>query len=375
MAHTNSAANAWWRVDLGQVYNLDKIQVWNRTGAQAEVDRDKDYWVLVSSTPFTDDKPAAAWAATPGVWSFHDTGTMGRPTTISGPMTGRYIQVQLSGTNYLVVAELMAFTAETAPPPPVITSPADASAGDGVVTVTGSAERWSTIAVRDGSTTVCTTEADLTGSWSCTPESSLAAGSHNLTATATNANKQTSEPSTPVSYLVLNGTGFTTGGGWLTEPNLGTKSDFGFTAKYLKNGNIQGNSQYTYRKTLTADQVANPAGGYLPAGDYDWTIKSNAMTALGQSCTSTKPKVCTATFTGKSTITAVNRATGIAYGLGGNNQFQVDVTDNGEPGSGKATTNPDTYAIRVWDASGTYYQLGTPTAQLPLNGGNIQVRP
>ncbi|MER6175478.1 right-handed parallel beta-helix repeat-containing protein [Streptosporangium sp. NPDC001681] len=375
MAHTNSAANAWWRVDLGQVYNLDKIQVWNRTGAQSEVDRDKDYWVLVSSTPFTDDKSAAAWAATPGVWSFRDSGTMGRPTIIDGPMTGRYIQVQLSGTNYLVVAELMAFITETAPPPPVITSPADAAAGNGAVTVTGTAERWSTITVRDGGTTVCTTEADLTGSWSCTPESGLAAGSHSLTATATNADKQTSEPSTPISYLVLNGAGFTTGGGWVTEPSLGTKSDFGFTVKYLKNGNIQGNSQYTYRKTLTANQVADSEGSYLPAGDYDWTIKSSVMTALAQSCTSTTPKVCTATFTGKSAITAVNQATEIAYSLGDGYQFQVDITDNGEPGSGNATTNPDTYAIRVWDAGGTYYQLGAPTAQRPLNGGNIQVRP
>jgi hypothetical protein len=84
---------------------------------------------------------------------------------------------------------------------------------------------------------------------------------------------------------------------------------------------------------------------------------------------------CTAEFTGKNTVTAVDRVTGVAYSLGGNYSFQVDVTDNGEPGSSAATT-PDTYAIRVWTSSGgTYYQLGTPTSQVPLNGGNIQVRP
>ena len=84
--------------------------------------------------------------------------------------------------------------------------------------------------------------------------------------------------------------------------------------------------------------------------------------------------VCTSTFTGKATITAVNRATGVAYSLGGNMQFQVDVTDKGEPGSSSSTT-PDTYAIRVWDSTGTYCQLGTPAAQLGINGGNIQVKP
>ena len=84
---------------------------------------------------------------------------------------------------------------------------------------------------------------------------------------------------------------------------------------------------------------------------------------------------CKATFTGKSNITAVNRATGVAFSLGGNYQFQVDVTDNSEPGSSPGA-GPDSYAIRVWDTStGTYYQLGTPTAQLPIDGGNIQVRP
>ena len=174
--------------------------------------------------------------------------------------------------------------------------------------------------------------------------------------------------------VVTPGTGRTTGGGWLTEPTLKTRSNFGFTVKYLKNGNIQGNSLYIYRQTVAANNVANPSGGYLPAGDYNWIIKSNAMSALTETCSTTTPKVCTATFTGKANITAVNRDTGATFSLGGNYQFQVDVTDNGEPGSSN-TPAPDTYAIRVWNAAGTYYQLGSPKAQLKIDGGNIQVRP
>jgi MBG domain (YGX type) len=174
--------------------------------------------------------------------------------------------------------------------------------------------------------------------------------------------------------VVTPGTGRTAGGGWLTEPNLNTRSNLGFTVKYLKNGNTQGNSVYIYRRTVAANSVANPSGGYLSAGEYNWIIKSNAMSALSQKCSTTTPAVCTATFTGKANITAVNRATGSASSLGGNQQFQVDVTDNGEPGS-STTTTPDSYAIRVWNTSGTYYQLGSATAQLRLEGGNIQVRP
>jgi hypothetical protein len=170
--------------------------------------------------------------------------------------------------------------------------------------------------------------------------------------------------------VTIAGTGFTTGGGWLNEPTIGSRSNFGFTVKYLKNGNIQGNSLYIYRVTLAA---GNEFG--LAAGKYNWIIKSNAMTGLTQTCTATTPKVCTATFSGKNNITAVNRATGVATSLGGAYSFQVDVTDAREPGSSPGA-GPDSYAIRVWkDTTGTYYQLGAPTAQLPIDGGNIQVRP
>jgi hypothetical protein len=172
--------------------------------------------------------------------------------------------------------------------------------------------------------------------------------------------------------VALPGTGFTTGGGWLNEVNLGSRSNFGFTVKYLKNGNIQGNSLYIYRKTLTTAQTIN--GVSVPAGTYNWIIKSNSMTQLTQSCTTNTPKVCKATFTGKANVTAVNRTTGLAYSLGGNRSFQVDVTDNSEPGSSPGA-GPDSYAIKVWDNTGTYYQFGTTLSQILINGGNIQVRP
>src|SRR5678815_4994591 len=94
--------------------------------------------------------------------------------------------------------------------------------------------------------------------------------------------------------VALSGTGFTTGGGWVREPDLGTRSNFGFTVKYLKNGNVQGNSLYIYRKTIATNSFPLPTGGYLPAGNYNWIIKSNSMGGLVQSgCTNTTPKVCT----------------------------------------------------------------------------------
>jgi VCBS repeat-containing protein len=174
--------------------------------------------------------------------------------------------------------------------------------------------------------------------------------------------------------VTVAGTGFTTGGGWITEPSLRSRSNFGFTVKYLKNGNIQGNSLYIYRKMVSANEVVNPTGGFLPAGEYNWIIKSNAWATGGliQKCNTATPKVCSAEFSGKANIRAVNRATGVEYSLGGNYSFQVKVTDNREPGS-SSTLPADTYTIRVWDESGTYYELAR--SELPIEGGNIQVKP
>jgi hypothetical protein len=91
--------------------------------------------------------------------------------------------------------------------------------------------------------------------------------------------------------------------------------------------------------------------------DYNWIIKSNAMAGLTQSCTNGTPKVCKASFSGKNNITAVDRLTGVAYSFGGNYQFHVDVTDNSEPRSSPGA-GPDTYAIKVWSATGPTSSLG-----------------
>jgi hypothetical protein len=154
------------------------------------------------------------------------------------------------------------------------------------------------------------------------------------------------------------------------------RGNFGFTAKFLKNGNVQGNSNYVSRRTanLRAMGISTAPND---TRDYNWIIKSNAMNSLMLvNCTTSNPRVCTgSTFSGKSNVTAVDRKTGIAYSLGGNYVFQVDVTDNGEPGT------TDKYAVRVMDGTtpylvvGTYDASGKNMTQVVLGGGNIKVQP
>jgi hypothetical protein len=174
------------------------------------------------------------------------------------------------------------------------------------------------------------------------------------------------------------GTGMATGGGWLIDPNTGSRVSFGFTTKFLKNGRIQGNSLFIYR--VITDLSTIVPGAPVGERDYNWIIKSNAMQGLYiYDCTVKTTTGCKATITGKNTVQAVDRETGVLYSIGGNYQFQVDVTDNQEPGS--SGTGPDQYAIRVWDSSGTYYELGDSyddhgmlISPLDITAGNIQVK-
>ncbi|MFI1169390.1 discoidin domain-containing protein, partial [Streptomyces sp. NPDC020801] len=101
---TNSGQNAWWQADLGSTHNITSINIYNRTDCCQ--DRLSDYWVFVSNTPFNTALTPTQQAAVSGVWSSHQTNQAGSPTSIPAGTTGRYVMIQLSGTNYLSLAEV-----------------------------------------------------------------------------------------------------------------------------------------------------------------------------------------------------------------------------------------------------------------------------
>jgi len=101
VAITNSTASPFWYVDLGAVYSIGDIEIWNRT--DVAMDRLSDYYVY-----FYDN-------------NFQNIQTISHQTTYPNPMTvvnaggasGRYIVIQLSGTNYLQLAEVKVFEANS----------------------------------------------------------------------------------------------------------------------------------------------------------------------------------------------------------------------------------------------------------------------
>jgi hypothetical protein len=103
VTHTDSSANAWWQVDLGAVQQIVQIKVWNRTDCCGE--RLSNFYVLVSSAPFA-STDLNSTLSQPGVSAFPAPSQAGTPTTITVGKPGRFVRVQLVGTNYLSLAEV-----------------------------------------------------------------------------------------------------------------------------------------------------------------------------------------------------------------------------------------------------------------------------
>src|SRR5579871_1091666 len=101
---TNFETNPWWQVDLGGSASVSSIVIWNRTDCCSS--RLGDYWVFVSDTPFLPTDTPATLQNRAGTFAFHQTSAPSPSATITSPSQGRYVRIQLSGTDYLSLAEV-----------------------------------------------------------------------------------------------------------------------------------------------------------------------------------------------------------------------------------------------------------------------------
>lgn len=115
VTHTNSESQAWWEVDLGAVASIGSVDVWNRTDCCGS--RLSAFYVLVSDVPFVSTSLSAALGQA-GVSGFYVQGPAGTPTTVAVNRSGRYVRVQLSGSNYLSLAEVEVWGGGGGGPPP-----------------------------------------------------------------------------------------------------------------------------------------------------------------------------------------------------------------------------------------------------------------
>jgi hypothetical protein len=121
VTHTNLDANAWWQVDLQSSATINSVTVWGRTDCCS--DRLTDYWIFISNTPFSASDTPATLQSRAGTLGSHQTSAPNPSTTIAlNGVQGRYVRIQLSGTNYLSLAELQVFGTTAAPAPPPATN-------------------------------------------------------------------------------------------------------------------------------------------------------------------------------------------------------------------------------------------------------------
>ncbi len=104
---TNADPNAWWQVDLGASFTVNSVMIWNRTDCCGT--RLSDYWIFVSDTPFLSTDTPATLQFRAGTFASHQTGAPNPSTNIVVNAQGRYVRVQLSGTDYLSLAEVQVF--------------------------------------------------------------------------------------------------------------------------------------------------------------------------------------------------------------------------------------------------------------------------
>jgi hypothetical protein len=96
LSETDSDPQAWWQVDLGSTQAVGRVHVWRRTDCC--LDRLADFDVMLSSD-------GATWTSV-----LHVSGQAGQPSILDfGGKMGRYVRVQLTGTNFLALTEVEVF--------------------------------------------------------------------------------------------------------------------------------------------------------------------------------------------------------------------------------------------------------------------------
>ncbi|HDN27246.1 MAG TPA: hypothetical protein ENG03_09170 [Thioploca sp.] len=101
VTHTQAKKESWWQVDLAGAYDIETINVYNRTDCCGE--RLSNFYVMVSDTPFPADLNSAKNQAN---WNQHVAGRAPTTQTFTVGTKGRYVRVQLAGSNYLSLAEV-----------------------------------------------------------------------------------------------------------------------------------------------------------------------------------------------------------------------------------------------------------------------------
>jgi hypothetical protein len=103
-SHNNGGAQGWIQLDLGAVQPIEQIQIWNRSDCCT--DRLGNHFVMVSDKPFSTTSPDISLAD--GASKYHWVGSTANVHSyaVAVNRTGRYVRVQMAGSNYMHLREI-----------------------------------------------------------------------------------------------------------------------------------------------------------------------------------------------------------------------------------------------------------------------------
>ncbi|RMF00788.1 MAG: hypothetical protein D6772_05850 [Bacteroidetes bacterium] len=105
ITHTSDANGSWWQVDLGEVYDIEKIVIWNRTD-DCCWDRLQNFYVTAWAFPIAGNIKEGYGTSGPHSFTSGSHPSM----TINTEFVGRYIRVWLDNdTKPLSLAEVQVF--------------------------------------------------------------------------------------------------------------------------------------------------------------------------------------------------------------------------------------------------------------------------
>ena len=105
---TNASNQSWWQVDLGTIYTFNKISIWNRTDAGSE--RLSDFYIFVSNENINLSHSTVETMLDDPDISANFVGQAGTHIDIEENFSGRFVRIQLKGSNYLQLAEVEVWT-------------------------------------------------------------------------------------------------------------------------------------------------------------------------------------------------------------------------------------------------------------------------
>ena len=104
LQHTDTEAQPWWMVNLGNTGNIDEVKIYNRSNCCQN--RLKDFYVFLSDSPLNGNQSTADLSSN-AIASYYHEGNAGDIASISFAGTSaQYVMIKLTGNNPLHMSEV-----------------------------------------------------------------------------------------------------------------------------------------------------------------------------------------------------------------------------------------------------------------------------